>query len=171
MGLKLMAGRLASDLFKSAELEFLHRSPWGCVFMPPRRSEPKLFPKNSLQALRIVTGNGQAAAFLWPIHCEGADHGFATDFESPCQHANIGLLIGGCCQEMEGGSVMPEIILAVRRPYGHIRYNPLHMSRVCQSGLGCPEGRARKIKNANVGLTGVYQRIYQPRHTTTNVDY
>ena len=79
-----MARRLASDLLKSAELEFLHRPPWGCVLMPLRRNQPKLFAENSLQALRIVTGNRQAAAFLRPIHGEGADHGFATDFESPC---------------------------------------------------------------------------------------
>jgi len=83
---------LLTDLFESAELEFLYRSPRGCVSMPPCRGQFELFPENNLQAFRVIAGNGQAAACGWPVQCKGADRGFASIFESRSQHANICLL-------------------------------------------------------------------------------
>src|SRR5690606_24688996 len=107
-----------------AELEVLRASPGRRVVVPPTPDQRKLLPQQAAEAGPGGALDRQSAAPLRPVGRESADNEMSARYERPPQAVEVGALLIRFGEEVEGGAVVPHVILRGRFPLRRISRDP-----------------------------------------------
>src|SRR5690606_31240006 len=92
--------------------------------VPPTLDQRKLLPQQAAEAGPVVALDWQSAAPIRPVGRKSADNEMPAGYERPPQAVEVGALLIRFGEEVEGGAVMPDVILRRRLPLRCICRDP-----------------------------------------------
>lgn len=116
--------------------------------MSPRVDQFEIGSQKCGQRGRVVSNDRQSAASLRAIQSEGSDDDISSGLKGSLQPVDIGGLIGRISQEMEGRTVMPQIVGLRWLPFRDIGNLPPDIcGLVVKTLLGRIESGGRQVQN------------------------
>ena len=103
------------------------------------------------QFCSAVTRDGKARALLGPVGRKGPEDHAATRCDALLQQLSIGVDVLAR-QEMENGTVVPEVVVAGRLPGQEILCDPLDTCSVPKASLAYRKRGWREIENSDVAV-------------------
>lgn len=123
------------------------------------------------QRFRRVPCDRKAATFLRAIRCECRDDRRATSLENLAKTRNVLGLIVGSRQEVENGTIVPDVYRWRRPLGGDVGFNPQHfvgrISEPCSSSL---KRCARYVQDTDAFDAACEQVIHQAGVPPANVE-
>ena len=77
---------------------------------------------------RIVSVNGQSAAFFWTIDCERSNDNISAGLDGLLHARDVSGAVRRINQKVEGCSIMPNVEGLRRVPFGYVRVDPLYLA-------------------------------------------
>jgi len=95
------------------------------VIVPAGIDEREPFAQFLCQTVRVGAMDRQPAAFFRAVCGKGCDDGVAAGLKGPAEPRDIGFAIGLLDQEMQGGTIMPDVESPRGLPLRHVLDDPL----------------------------------------------
>jgi hypothetical protein len=99
------------------------------MIVPPRIDQFELGSEGGGNGFRIVAHDRQPAAPFRTIRSERRDDHVTSCADRFLQADDVCIAVGGLCEKMEGGAIVPQVIRARRLPARHICSDPVNSVR------------------------------------------
>ena len=117
----------------------------------PAFNKLKCITKDSTEARGIVPHGRKAAAAFRPVEREGRDDRISSRLCGSLKPRHISSAITILSEEMECGSIMPDVVSLERLPERHIRDDPMNSrSRTSKARFGGAECGLGQVENGDV---------------------
>lgn len=116
------------------------------------------------EAVCIVSLNGQAAAFFWPVERESSDNRVAIWCECLPKCEEVSVTIRFFDHEMKGGPVMPDIVKPRRRPRANVSHDPIDLLACLSQSTASSRDRGRgQIQDGDILKVLFLKIVHQSR--------
>src|SRR5664280_1468246 len=150
--------------------ERLHSPGRRCVLLAAALHDLEAAAEDCTEFLCAVTADRQSRTTFGPIRREGGHNDRSTRRDGTVQDLTVGLdVFPG--QEVEHGSVMPEVIPADRFPRQEVLTDPGDSGVVANPLTAHSEGRGRDVENGYVREAPGQQPVHEDRRTAADVEY
>ena len=141
------------------------------MHLAPRLDELEARTKRRRQIFRGITLHRQARAHLRAVVGERRDDHASTGSECVVQRCAVPTAIVLVDEEVEDGSVVPQLVAAIRLPLEEIRSDAPHGCVGGKPGSGRVERRGRDVEHRDIGEATGDELVGEERSPTADVDH